>query len=150
MRKWIVALIGIALAGKAQATDLTALGKDYFNAWVATQSPEATKDDIEHYLSFLTSDVGHQHLPYDKDGSPNPTGKKDMREGMLFYLGAHNKYNAVLKQIIPAHNAVVITYTTTSSGVHPETKALITNSYSTMELLEIEDGKVSVIRKYEE
>jgi hypothetical protein len=45
-----------------------------------------------------------------------------MREGMSHYLGAHTEY----------------------------TGELVTDSYRTLEVLEIEDGKVSVIRKYSE
>jgi len=37
-----------------------------------------------------------------------------------------------------------------STGIHPQTKALIELQYQTLEVLEIEGGKVAVIRKYEE
>lgn len=140
----------LSLPSQSKETDLTELGKAYFAAWKATQAPNATKQDIEHYLSFLTRDVGHQHLPYDSDDSRLPAGKQNMLEGMSFYLGAHLAYEAKLHQIIPAHNVVVITYSTVSSGVHPQTKEIVKSEYSTMEVLEIENGKVSVIRKYEE
>lgn len=130
--------------------DLTEFGKSYFAAWEATQAPNATQKDIEHYLSFLKEDVGHQHLPYARDDSRIPTGKQDMRNGMRYYLGAHTKYSAKLNEIIPAYNVVVIKYLTQSSGVHPQTKEVINQSYDTLEVLEIEDGKVSVIRKYSE
>lgn len=45
---------------------------------------------------------------------------------------------------------IAISYTTTSKGIHPQTKELIELQYQTLEVLEIEDGKVAVIRKYEE
>jgi hypothetical protein len=43
--------------------------------------PDATSEDIEHYLYFLVEDVGYQHLPYNDDDSRYPEGKSDMREG---------------------------------------------------------------------
>ncbi|MBE1299291.1 MAG: nuclear transport factor 2 family protein [Alteromonadaceae bacterium] len=140
----------VSLSISADETDLTDFAKSYFAAWKDTQAPDAKAQDIERYLSFLHEDIGHQHLPYDPDDARLPDGKKSMRSGMLFYLGAHTSYAAELKQVIPANNVVVITYSTKSSGIHPQTKELIHQSYDTMEVLEIEDGKVSVVRKYSE
>ncbi|QLE85302.1 nuclear transport factor 2 family protein [Shewanella sp. Scap07] len=152
MRKAIlfISFIFICLPVSAEELDLTEFGKSYFAAWKATQVPNATKKDIEHYLSFLKEDIGHQHLPYVNDDSRIPTGKQNMRSGMAYYLGAHTQYSAKLNEIVPAHNVVVIKYFTKSSGVHPQTKEVVNQSYDTMEVLEIEDGKVSVIRKYSE
>ena len=123
---------------------------DYFGAWTATQSPAATKENIEHYLSFLTEDVGHQHLPYDPYDTRNSDGKENMREGMSYYLGAHTEYSGKLISNTIGHDVVVITYETSSKGIHPQTKEFITQNYLTLEVLEIENGKVSVIRKYSE
>ena len=131
-------------------TDLEELGRQYFKAWSATQSPNATEHDLDKYLSLPSSDVAHQHIPYDSGDSRMPVGKVRIREGMLYYLGAHVSYTAQLNHIIPAHNAVAISYTTTSKGIHPQTKELVELQYQTLEVLEIEDGKVAVIRKYEE
>lgn len=151
MKRWIFTSLTLLWSfGTIADSDLSELGQKYFAAWVATQSPDATKKDLAHYLSFLKSDVAHQHLPYDSDDSRLPDGKESIREGMLFYLGTHSAYTATLKQVIPAHNAIAITYTTLSKGVHPQTNEPIELHYSTMEVLEIEDGKVAVIRKYEE
>lgn len=151
MKRWMLAFITFLWTFNAIAeTDLSELGKGYFSAWAATQSPGATEKDLEHYLSFLKANVAHQHLPYDSDDSRLPDGKESIRKGMLFYLGSHSAHEATLEQVIPAHNAVAITYTTSSKGVHPQTNELIELHYSTMEVLEIEDGKVAVIRKYEE
>ncbi len=135
---------------QAAEIDLNQFAKSYFEAWKATQFPKATPQDIENYLSFLTNDVGHQHLPYASDDSRLPSGKDDMRKGMSFYLGAHQTYSAKLNQIIPAHNVVIIRYSTSSSGIHPQTKELVELNFEMMEVLEIENGKVSVIRKYDE
>jgi hypothetical protein len=79
-----------SFTSSAQDIDLVQFAKLYFDAWKATQAPDATMKDIEHYLSFLKDDVGHQHLPYDTDSARLPTGKEDMRSGMSFYLGAQN------------------------------------------------------------
>ena len=124
--------------------------KDYFNAWTATQSPTATKEDLEHYLSFLAEDVGHQHLPYDSDDTRSSNGKKNMREGMSYYLGGHTEYLGKLISHTVGHDVVVIKYETSSKGIHPQTKHVVVQNYSTLEVLEIENGKVSVIRKYSE
>ncbi len=138
----------ISLSVSAAEIDLTEFGKSYFSAWKATQAPHATKQDIEHYLSLLTDDVGHQHLPYDPDDARLADGKERMRNGMSFYLGSHTDYSAELYQVVAAHHVVVITYSTKSSGVHPQTKEVMHQSFDTMEVLEIADAKVSVIRKY--
>ena len=124
--------------------------KDYFDAWTATQSPTATRENIEHYLSFLTEDVGHQHLPYDPDDTRSSEGKKNMREGMNYYLGAHTEYSGKLISHSDGYDVVVIKYETSSKGIHPQTKEVIAQNYLTLEVLEIENGKVSVIRKYSE
>ena len=151
MNRWMLTFITLVSSFNAIAdTDLSELGKEYFLAWAATQAPDATEKDLEHYLSFLKADVAHQHLPYDSDDSRLPDGKESIREGMRFYLGSHSEHEATLNQVIPAHNAITITYTTSSKGIHPQTNELIELHYSTMEVLEIEDGKVAVIRKYEE
>jgi len=124
--------------------------KDYFDAWTATQSPTATNENLEQYLSLLTDDVGHQHLPYDPDGSRSPDGKKNMREGMSYFLGGHTEYSGKLISYTDGHNVIVLKYETSAKGVHPQTKEVMTLNFVTLEVLEIENGKVSVIRKYSE
>ena len=134
----------------ANAFDSDKFANDYFAAWTATQSPMATDEDIEQYLCFLTDDVGHQHLPYDPDDTRNPDGKQSMREGMTYYLGGHTEYSAELKAHMNGYDVVIIKYATTSKGTHPQTGQVIEQNYITVEVLELEDGKVSVIRKYSE
>lgn len=152
MSKFSLALAALAftLPTHADDIDLAAFGQAYFSAWTATQAPDATAADLENYLSLLADDVGHQHLPYDPDDTRHPTGKTNMREGMTDYLGAHTAYTAELGTVTPGYDVVVITYSTASSGVHPQTGETIEQSYDTLEVLEIEDGKVAVIRKYSE
>jgi len=137
-------------AANAERFNPAEFAKDYFNAWAATQSPAATKENLEHYLSFLTEDVGHQHLPYDPDDTRSPDGKKNMREGMSYYLGGHTEYLGKLISHTDGQDVVVIKYETSSKGIHPQTKQVIVQNYLTLEVLEIENGKVSVIRKYSE
>ena len=146
-----LALIAITIhAANAEEFNAEEFSNNYFDAWTATQSPAATKENIEHYLSFLTEDVGHQHLPYDPDSTRNPDGKEKMREGMSYYLGAHTEYSGRLISNTTGHDVVVIKYETSSKGIHPQTKEVITQNYLTVEVLEIENAKVSVIRKYSE
>jgi len=137
-------------SANAEAFNPEQFAKDYFTAWTATQSPAATTEDLEHYLSFLSEDVGHQHLPYDPDDIRSSNGKKNMREGMSYYLGGHTEYVGKLVSHTDGHGVVVIKYETSSKGIHPQTKQVIEQNYLTLEVLEIENGKVSVIRKYSE
>ncbi len=132
----------------AQEFDPDEFAAAYFEAWVATQSPEATEEDVEHYLSFLAEDVGHQHLPYDPDATRHPTGKQEMREGMTYYLGAHTEYQGTLLDHMYGHDVVIIKYESASKGVHPQTGQEMVQQFVTVEVLELEDGKVSVVRKY--
>lgn len=141
---------GTISAEKAPEFNPEKFAVDYFNAWAATQSPTATKENIEQYLSFLTDDVGHQHLPYDTDDSRSPEGKKNMRKGMNYYLGVHTEYKGTLISHINDYDVIVIKYETFSKGIHPQTKQVVVQEDSTLEVLEIEKGKVSVIRKYSE
>ena len=147
---WLVLLIGTINAVNAEEFNPEKFAIDYFDAWTATQSPTATKENIEHYLSFLTEDVGHQHLPYDPDDSRSSDGKKSMRKGMNYYLGAHTEYSGKLISQTYGHNVVVIKYETSSKGIHPQTNQVVANNHLTLEVLEIENGKVSIIRKYSE
>ncbi len=74
-----------------------------------------------------------------------------MRKGMTFYLGAHTEYNAELIDVFVFNNsAVAIRYKNHAKGIHPENNQEIEYSQTMMEVLEIEHGKVAVIRKYHE
>jgi hypothetical protein len=131
--------------------DLTALALDYFDKMVATQAPDATAEDIEAYLSLLKDDVGHSHLPWETDDSRLPDGKDAHRKGMTFYLGSHTEYSAELLDVFTFNqSAIAIRYKNYAKGVHPQNNQEIEYSDVMMEVLEIEDGKVAVIRKYHE
>jgi len=143
-------LLPLTAAANEENFDARSFAQNYFDAWSATQSPNASIEDIEHYLGFLAEDVGHQHLPYDPESDRDPEGKNKMREGMTYYLGAHIEYESRLTDIVPGFDVVVIKYDTHAKGKHPETGEVIELSYDTVEVLELENGKVSVIRKYSE
>ncbi|ACA88973.1 nuclear transport factor 2 family protein [Shewanella woodyi] len=154
MFKWITLSLSfffstLVLANSTEVK-LEHFAKNYFDLWVATQAPDASKEDIENYLALLTQDIGHQHLPYDSDDIRQPDGKENMRKGMLYYLGGHTEHSATLISITVGYNVVIIKYDTVSKGIHPQTKTEVRFSYDTTEVLEIENGKVSVIRKYSE
>ena len=145
---WIIVSLSLVQRAFAEDFDADQFAKGYFEAWAASQRPGATKQDLERYLAFLTDDVGHQHLPYDPDDTRSPTGKQDMREGMGYYLGAHTEYEGTLLSQMAGHNVVVIKYRSSSKGIHPQTQQEVSQQDMTVEVLEIEDGKVAVIRKY--
>jgi len=154
MFKWITLSISFffstVVLGNDSEVNLDLLGKNYFDLWIATQAPNASPKDIDNYLNLLVKNIGHQHLPYDTDDSREPEGKKNMKKGMLYYLGGHTEHSATLTSITTGYNVIVIKYDTISKGVHPQTKKEVHFSYDTTEVLEIENGKVSVIRKYSE
>ncbi|GAA6206525.1 MULTISPECIES: nuclear transport factor 2 family protein [Thalassotalea] len=140
-----------SLSVSASEIDLDEFAQTYFKAMVATQAPNATKDDLENYFSLLTDDVGHSHLPWVTDDSRLPDGKEAMRKGMLFYLGAHTEYNAELLDVFIFNNsAIAIRYKNSAKGIHPESKQPLAYTQTMMEVLEMENGKVAIIRKYHE
>lgn len=140
-----------ALSTSASEIDLEKFAQTYFKTMMATQAPNATKIDLENYLSLLTDDVGNSHLPWVTNDSRLPDGKEAMRKGMLFYLGSHTEYNAELFDVFTFNNSAVATgYKNSVKGIHPQSKQPIAYTQIMMEVLEIENGKVAVIRKYHE
>jgi len=140
--------LGYTLQAGAEDFDQENFALNYFEAWTATQSPHATKEDLEHYLSFLAEDVGHEHIPYDTDDTRYPDGKESMREGMTRYLGVHIEYHAKLIALTYGLNAVAIQFEVSKKAIRDPDQPIVSITYNSLELLEIENGKVSVIRKY--
>ena len=135
----------------ANELDLKQFAQTYFKTMIATQAPDASKVELENYLALLTEDVGHSHLPWETDDSRVPDGKQAMRKGMTFYLGAHTEYKAELLDVFTFnHSAIAIRYKNSAKGIHPQTNHAIAYTQVMMEVLEIENGKVAVIRKYHE
>jgi len=65
-------------------------------------------------------------------------------------IGAHEEYRSSLDEVLAGFDVVVINYNTYVKAVHPQTGEVIEQSYDTVEDLELENGKVSVIGKYSE
>lgn len=152
MKKLFICLAGFAFFSAstlADDFDYDAFVKAYFNAQVMTQQPNATEEDLEHYLSFLTDDVGNQHFPNAPDDSREPDGKDMMRKGMGRYLGVHTEYKAELIDYQYGFNAVSIKHKFSAKGKRADGSEF---SYSkiALDVLELENGKVSVIRRYSE
>lgn len=134
-----------------QSLDLKTFAQTYFDAMVATQAPGATSKELENYLALLTDDIGHSHLPYVTDDSRQADGKQAMRKGMTYYLGAHTEYSAELLDVFTFNtSAVAIRYKHSAKGIHPQNQQAMFYSKIMMEALELENGKVAVIRKYHE
>lgn len=147
----VLFFVSTTLWASDNKVDMEQFAQLYFEKMIATQAPNATAEDLEHYLELLTDDIGHSHLPWVTDDARTPSGKEDMRTGMTFYLGAHTKYNAELLNVFTFnHSAVAIRYKNYAKGIHPQSKQPIEYSQVMMEVLEIENGKVAVIRKYHE
>ena len=74
-----------------------------------------------------------------------------MRKGMTFYLGSHTYYDAMLLNVFTFNDsAIAIRYSNHAKGIHPQSKQAIEYQQIMMEVLEIENGQVAVIRKYHE
>ncbi|WP_397472589.1 nuclear transport factor 2 family protein [Rheinheimera sp.] len=152
MKKLIIAFMGLIFFSPAMLADnfdYDAFVKAYYEAEVKTQQPDATAEDLEHYLSFLTDDVGNQHFPNAPDDSREPDGKALMRKGMSRYLGVHSEYKAELIDYQHGYNAVAIKHKFSAKGKRSDGSDF---SYSkvALDVLELENGKVSVIRRYSE
>ncbi|MCB1584223.1 MAG: hypothetical protein R3E90_09980 [Marinicella sp.] len=140
-----------ATGAENESVDLKAFAQLYFNKMVATQSPDATGEDLENYLALLADDVGHTHLPWVTDDSRLPDGKQAMREGMTYYLGANTEYQAELLDVfIFNDSAIAIRYKHHAKGIHPQTQQPNEYTRINMEVLEMDGDKVGVIRKYHE
>ena len=151
MKKLVLALVGFIASYQLEAAtddfDYDAFVKAYYQAEVATQQPDATKEELEHYLSFLTDDVGNQHLPNAPDDSRQPDGKALMRKGMTHYLGVHAEYKSELISYEFGHNVVAIKHKFAARGKRADGTEF-SYAKTAMDVLELEHGKVSVIRRY--
>ncbi len=127
----------------------TKFANNYFKIWTATQSPNATESDLENYLALLTEDVGHQHFPHDMEDHRNPSGKSNIREGMMHYLAAHKTYSAKLLSITYGASVIAIKYEAKATYMNQKDE-LAAWQHTMLEILELENGKVAVIRKYSE
>ena len=130
-----------------EAFDYDDFVKLYHQALMDTQTPQASKESLEHYLSFLTDDVGNQHFPNAPDDSREPNGKELMRKGMSRYLGVHTNYEGKIIEYIVGYNSIALKHKFSAKGLRSDGSEF---SYSkvVLDVLELENGKVSVIRRY--
>jgi ketosteroid isomerase-like protein len=120
----------------------------YFSAWNKTQMPEASEEDLENFLALLTEDVALQHLPYDTTDEREPNGKEVIRTGMSRWRGANTSYTAKLIEINHGHNVIILKYQAIMTIQDEKTRKERTITRNNIEVLELDKGKVSVIRKY--
>lgn len=153
MKNSICILLGMFLSTSVMANesgfDPEKFANEYFAAWTASQAPNATKQNLEDYLALLKDDVGHQHIPYDPDDTRTPDAKQNMREGMLHYLGKHIEYHSELLGVTYGLNAVALQFHVSLKAKRGPDSPIETMSYNALEVLEMEDGKVAMIRKYQ-
>lgn len=99
----------------------------------------------------MADDIGNQHIPYQPDDSRTPDGKEQMRKGMSFYLGAHTFYKStLLNTFVFNDTGFAIRYKNDAKGIHPQNKQPIEYTSTMLDVIEIENGKVAMIRKYHE
>ena len=120
----------------------------YFKAWNKTQAPKASKADLEDFLALLTEDVALQHLPYQKTDERKPNGKEVLRKGMNRWRGANTSYSAKLISINYGHNVIILKYQAIMTVLNDKTGKERTITRNNVEVLELDQGKVSIIRKY--
>ncbi len=146
-----LALVTAFSAYAEKPLDLKAFAQQYYKTMSATQAPNAGTKELEAYLALLTDDIGNQHIPYQPDDSRTPDGKKQMRKGMSFYLGAHTLFESTLLNTFVFNNTgFAIRYKNYVKGIHPQSKQPIEYTSTMMEVIEVENGKVAMIRKYHE
>jgi len=144
-------LVATFSARAEEPFDLKAFAQHYYKTMAATQAPNAGAKQLETYLNLLTDDVGSQHIPYQPDDSRTADGKELMRKGMSFYLGAHTLYESeLLNTFIFNDSGFAIRYKNHAKGIHPQSKQPIEYTSVMMEVIEVENGKVAMIRKYHE
>ncbi|MBH0080042.1 nuclear transport factor 2 family protein [Pseudoalteromonas sp. NZS11] len=146
-----LALVAAFSVHAQESLDLNAFAQQYYKTMTATQAPNAGAKELEAYLALLTDDIGNQHIPYQPDDSRTPDGKKQMRKGMSFYLGAHTLFEStLLNTFVFNDTGFAIRYKNYVKGIHPQNKQPIEYTSTMMEVIEIENGKVAMIRKYHE
>ncbi|RLV58655.1 nuclear transport factor 2 family protein [Parashewanella curva] len=150
MKRIATLILGTVFSLAISASDFDAekFAKDYYQALINTQAPNATDKDIEHYLSFLKDDVGNQHIPYQPDDTRAKGAIERFRKGMTYYLGSHTSYEAKLIETNVGDGFIILKFYNKASGIHPQTKQKNSYAENVMEVLELEEGKVARIRRY--
>tara|TARA_R110002073_G_scaffold145532_2_gene297657 strand:+ start:24592 stop:25062 length:471 start_codon:yes stop_codon:yes gene_type:complete len=135
-------------SAQKETLDLVRFAHTYFNAWNKTQAPEASETDLENYLAILTNDVALQHLPYNKTDERKPNGKEVLRKGMSRWRGVNTSYKAKLIEVNHGQNVVIIKYQAIMTFLDEKTKKERSITRNNIEVLELDKGKVAIIRKY--
>lgn len=144
----LLATINFAHANKKNTFNPSIFAQQYFDAWVQSQQPDATERDIDQYINFLTADAVWQHLPYAVSDQRKKDGSQKIKQGMMRWLNSHQRYKAKLLRIQANEHFVLIEFT--SSGIIKDEEnntLLLTKHY--IDVLELEDKKVAVIRRYD-
>jgi ketosteroid isomerase-like protein len=136
--------------GNAQKTTFNSVdfATAYFKAWNKTQMPKASEKDLENFLALLTDDVALQHLPYQKNDTRKSNGKETLRKGMNRWRGANTSYKSRLIEVNHGHNVIVLKYQAVMTIIDSKTKKTRTITRNNVEVLELDNGKVAIIRKY--
>lgn len=124
------------------------LANAYFDAWIKSQGPSASEQDIDHYTSFLTDDAVWQHLPYAISDKREKGGRKKIKKGMMRWLGSHQLYKAKLLRLQASETFIMIEFT--SSGVLKNSDGeLQLSAKHYIDILELAGGKVATVRRYD-
>ncbi|SMF15590.1 hypothetical protein SAMN02745866_01021 [Alteromonadaceae bacterium Bs31] len=152
--KYLIAavfLFFVSVSALGTEPQLEKFAQAYFTAFVATQQDDATKADLESYLDFMAEDVGHTHIPFFSDEKRYKDGKDKLRQSMLPYLNKNTGFKAELIETrVFNETAIALRYSHSAVYVDAEKGKKSPWSYVMLEILEIENGKVGMIRKYHE
>lgn len=144
----MVISVSIYSSAAADTFDARAFSEDYFIKWVDSQMPNAESQELEAYLRLLTEDVALQHLPYDLTDTREAGGKQVIREGMTYWLGANTLYQVDLIDTTIGQNVIILKYEATIELADPATGEKTALKRNSIDVLELDEGKVSIIRKY--
>ena len=121
----------------------------YFSAWQKSQQPYASRADLEHYLTFLTEDAAWQHLPYATSDERISGGKEKIRQGMIRWLGSHESYHAELIKAHESAHFIILEFISEATIKNANTGKIETIKRHYLDVLELENSKVAVMRRYD-
>ena len=145
----VVVMLAIGGTAQAESTTVDALAEDYFEAWQNSQKPAATKTDLEHYLSFLTEDAAWQHIPYQTSDERVAGGKQNIRDGMTQWLGSHETYQAKMIRMVNKEHFIILEFESEATIEDGETGEIKSIKRHYLDVLELDDSRVAVVRRYD-
>lgn len=150
--KKMIAFVLLVLASTGvygEEVDLDNFARQYFSAFVDFQLPEANSDVLDKYLDYLAVDVGHTHMPFRKDDTKYADGRDRYRKDLLSMMGKNKKLKAKLLEVrVFNTTAVALRFELSATYVDTDKDIVSPWSFVLTDILEIEDGKVSMIRRY--